>query len=166
MIFPEKKQGSKFQFTLNNNVVEHTTNYNYLGLLISSSDSLHLAIKNLTEKASRAYYAIKRQIYQLNPSIKMRTKLYDSVILPNLLYGSKVWGPALFPHSEKWEKSPVEQVHLHFCKNTSHLHRNAPNNGCRAELGRFPLMLAVQKISPQILVSSKAERPRLLPVQK
>ncbi len=39
-----------------------------------------------------------------------------------------------------WIDAHVEIFHLEFCKNILGIHRNAPNLGCRAELGRFPLL--------------------------
>lgn len=35
--------------------------------------------------------------------------------------------------------------HLEFCKNILGLQRNTPSLGCRAELGRFPLLAEIQK---------------------
>ncbi len=46
---------------------------------------------------------------------------------------------------ETWDKNPVEIFHLEFGKNILGIHRNAPNLGCRAELGRFPLLSEIQK---------------------
>ena len=37
-----------------------------------------------------------------------------------------------------------ETLHAEFCKNILCVHRKSPNNACRAELGRYPLMINIQ----------------------
>ncbi len=44
-----------------------------------------------------------------------------------------------------WEKHPIETLHLDFCKRILKVQRKTPNNGCRAELGQYPLLLNIQK---------------------
>lgn len=101
MIFQKKtrSQANKFQFTLQNSIIEHTTNYPYLGLIISTSGKFYLAVN--------AFYTIKEILYNLNPPIKIWIKIFDSVIKPIALYGSEVWGPITnYPNYTKWEKNP------------------------------------------------------------
>ena len=46
-----------------------------------------------------------------------------------------------------WDKSPVEKIHLHFCKHYLEVNNKASYLACRAELGRLPLIISVnQKI--------------------
>lgn len=53
---------SKHKFLLNKKVLEHTKNYTYLGLNISSTGNLNKAVNDLRDKARRAFYAIKKNI--------------------------------------------------------------------------------------------------------
>ncbi len=103
------------------------------------------AIKDLTDKARRAFYSIRRPLIKFNPPIKLWIKIFDSIIKPILLYGCEIWGLKFKLNYESWDKNPVEIFHLEFCKNILGIHRNAPNLGCRAELGRFPLLSEIQK---------------------
>ena len=37
------------------------------------------------------------------------------------------------------------RLHAEFCKNILRVQRRTPNNACRAELGRYPLIIKIQK---------------------
>ncbi|XP_077346373.1 uncharacterized protein LOC143990008 [Lithobates pipiens] len=112
---------------------------------MNKSGSFKPAIEALKDKARRAYYAIRRQLYHLKPPVRVWLRIFDSVITPILLYGSEVWGPVTYPDQSKWDPSPTETFHLEFCKHLLQVHRSTSNSACRSELGRFPLLLAVQK---------------------
>ena len=142
MVFQRKarSQGNGYHFTLGDSVLEHSTSYTYLGLAISAAGNFNLAIKDLKEKAHRAFYAIKHKL-----PIRIWLKMYNSIITPILLYGSEVWGPISNPEFKNWDNNPAEQFQLEFSKNILQIHRNAPNNACRAELGLFPLHITIQK---------------------
>ncbi len=139
MIFQKKPRlaDKKYEFTIGGTIINHVTCYNYLGLKISASGQFNIAIKDLTDKARRAFYSIRRPLFKFNPPIKLWLKIFDSIIKPILLYGCEIWGPKFKLNYETWVKNPVEIFHLEFCKNILGIHRNAPNLGCRVELGRF-----------------------------
>ncbi len=106
--------------------IEHATNYTYLGLKISATGKLNLAVNELKEKARRAFYAIKKSI-QIEIPIRIWLKIFQSVIEPIALYGSEVWGPLLNHEFEKWDKNPIEALHAEFCKSILRVQRNTPN---------------------------------------
>ncbi|CAJ0965038.1 unnamed protein product [Ranitomeya imitator] len=86
-------------FMIDNRPLTETNRYTYLGLELSQSGSFKQAIESLKDKASKAFYAIRRRLYHL--------------------------------------KAPV--THL------LQVHRSTSNSACRAELGRFPLHIAIKK---------------------
>jgi len=46
-----------------------------------------------------------------------------------------------------WNSSPIEKIHLKFCKHYLGVNNKASNVACRAELGRLPLIIPInQKI--------------------
>ena len=147
MIFQKKArcQENKFEFLLGNTALEHTLNYTYLGLTITASGSFSKAVNALKEKARRALYAIKRKLQKIVIPIKIWLKIFDSVIQPIALYGSEVWGPLSQQNYSKWDKHPIETLHVEFCRNILKIQRKTPNNACRAELGHYPLMINIQK---------------------
>ncbi|KAI2642407.1 hypothetical protein H4Q32_030857 [Labeo rohita] len=139
-------------------ILNHVTCYNYLGLTISASGQFNTAIKDLTDKARRVFYSIRRPLFKFNPSIKLWLKIFDSIIKPILLYGSEIWGPKFKLNYETWDKNPVEIFHLEFCKNILGIHRNAPNLGCRAELGFTITVLS--------LIGKNTQRQKVTQVKK
>ena len=68
----------------------------------------------------------------------MYTKLFDACVVLILTYGAEVWGKIGLS-----DNSPIEQVHLKFCKSILGVRRNASNLAARAELGRYPLWIEV-----------------------
>ena len=60
-------------------------------------------------------------------------RLFDSQVVPLLLYASEIWGYKSFPQ--------VEQVHLYACKRFLHVRNKTANDVVYGELGRFPLSI-------------------------
>ena len=67
------------------------------------------------------------------------------MILPILTYNSKVWDVFFKSDFKYWDTSPTEKGHLHFCKRYLQVNNKASNIGCRAELGRYPLIFDIDK---------------------
>ncbi len=144
---PDKRsrsQGPTHTFTLAHRTIETTKTYTYIGLKITPTGNFTLAVNGLKEKAQRAFYVIKRSI-QIDIPIQIWLKLFKAVIEPIALYGSEVWGPSIKFDFLNWEKHPIETLQLDFCKRILKVQRKTPNNGCRAELGQYPLLLNIQK---------------------
>ena len=73
--------------------------------------------------------------------------MFDSIIMRIALYGCEVWGPLSKLDYTRWDKHPIESLHAEFLRNILRVQRKTPTNACRAELGRFPLALNIQKRS-------------------
>merc|ERR1712168_255401 len=106
--------------------------------------NFNLAVNELRDKGRRAFYAIKRSS-NINLPVRVWLKIFQSIIEPIILYGSEVWGPLVNQDFEKWDKHPIEILHAEICKSILRVHRSTPNNGSRAELGQFPLLIRIQK---------------------
>ena len=147
MIFQKKarSQEHKYQFKLGNTHLDHTLCYDYLGLKISASGNFALAVNALKEKACRAFYAIRRKFYKIDIPIRIWIKIFDSIIQPIALYGSEVWGPLSDQDYTRWDKHPTETLHAEFCRSILNIQRKTPTNACRAELGRYPLIINIRK---------------------
>ena len=148
MIFEKRPnlQKHKHKFLLDTTILDQTKNYTYLGLNISATGNFNQAVNDLRDKARRAFYAIKRNI-RLDIPIQIWLKILDSVIEPIALYGSEVWGPLANQDFTKWDKHQTETLHTELCKSILRTQRKTPNNACRAELGRYPLIIKIQKIA-------------------
>ena len=106
---------------------------------------------------------MKRNI-KLDIPIKIWQKIFDAVIEPIALYGCEVWGPLTNQDFIKWDKHQIETLHAEFCKSILKVQRKTPNNACRAELGRYPIVI---KISITTLRKATATHSttRLLPTE-
>ena len=67
------------------------------------------------------------------------------MISPILTDNSEVWGVYTKSDFKSWENSPIETAHLQFCKRYLEVRNKASNIACRAELGRFPLIIDINK---------------------
>ena len=78
----------------------------YLSINVSSNGNFFHTQKYLSEQASKALYSLSNLFYEKSMSAEDKIKLFDSLVIPILNYGSEVWG---------FRKSPdVEKVHLKF----------------------------------------------------
>ena len=74
------------------------------------------------------------------------------MISPILTYNSEAWGLYTKQDFKTWDRSSIEKVQLQFCKRYLEINNKTSNLACRAELGRFPLILTInQKILNYIL---------------
>ena len=67
------------------------------------------------------------------------------MISPILTYNSEVWGAFAKSDFKSWDSSAIEKTHLQFCKRYLEVHNKASNIACRAELGKFPLIIDINK---------------------
>ena len=69
------------------------------------------------------------------------------MISPILTYSSEVWGTLNFVKSDfdSWGNSPIEKPHLQFCKRYLEVHDKASSMATRAELGKYPTIIDINK---------------------
>ena len=103
------------------------------------------AQEQLREKAMYAFFGIKKytNINKLPP--QLASKLFDTMISSILMYNSEVWDAYDKLKPNHWDKSPIEKAQLRFCKSYLNVNKKATNAACRAELGRFPLNVTIDK---------------------
>ena len=149
MIFCKKETDKIKQssFTLNGTNLEIVKEFSYLGVKISSTGNFSNHQIQSKEKALHAFYKITNitEFKHLKP--KLACKLFDSLIKPILTYASEIWGVYQKHDFDKWDKNPVEKVHLRFCKYYLGTSNKASNIASRAELGRFPMKLFTDTFS-------------------
>ena len=62
-----------------------------------------------------------------------------------LLYNSENWGGYVKYEFKAWDGSQIGKTHLQFCKRFLEVRNKACNVACRAELGRLPLIIAINQ---------------------
>ena len=123
-------------FYLNGHPLEKVHTYNYLGLKINNNGSFTVAIKELYNKALRAFMAMKSAFIGTQLSPRIYRKRFDALVKPLAVYGCEVWGafghkicpPNEIPSSFYMkDTSPYEQLHIRDCKHILAISKHASN---------------------------------------
>ena len=110
--------------------------FTYLGFTISSKNcSFQKTIDDLSVKANLAVFAIKSKIKLSQLPMKLAIKIFNTQIVPILLYGSEVWGPYMNFDYTSWDQSRTERIQTQFIKQVLGCNFQTPNNMARADSG-------------------------------
>jgi len=147
MIFAKRKQNKPPSFTINSKELDQVSEYTYLGVKISATGNFALHLKQIREKALYAFFKISRRIDFRKLKPKHANRLFDSYVLPILTYGSDIWSLYSNQTLQKWDNCEIEKVHLRFCRHYLGVNNKSSNIACRAEIGRFPLKLFINRLT-------------------
>jgi len=141
MIFNKTGRLLRKLFWFGNKRLETVREYKYLGFLITPSLNLNSSLKDLKDRAMRAFYTLKSKMGdQFKRDITTSLHLFDSLIKPILLYGSDYWGCLKLP-----KNNPIETLHMTFCKELLGVQKQTTNIGVLLELDRVPLSIYAKK---------------------
>ena len=80
-----------------------------------------------------------------------------------------MWGTKYKDNFESWDKSQTEIhldcKHLQFCKNILGVNRNTPYLDWRAELGRYFLLIGIQRKAAKVWYPLQNRTPEQYPLQ-
>ena len=141
MIFNKTGRHMRRSFKLGELRLETTRQYKYLGFMITPSGEINTGLRDLKDRAQRAFMKMKTKLgemFQKHPLITL--KLYESLIKPILLYASDFWGILKLP-----KNNPIETLHHTFCKHLLGVQKQTTNVGVLLELGQIPLRLYAKK---------------------
>lgn len=111
--------------------------YTYLGVQLASSMSWDKAKGRNIDKARKALFAIYGNLKKFGRvSPRVLLKIFDSKVVPILLYGCELWGFS--------DLSGIESVANNFYRRLLSLANNSTLALCRGELGRYPLKVIIQ----------------------
>ena len=74
-------------------------------------------------------------------------KLFDTMVMPILLYGSEVWGAYEYnptKRSDEWGKLMMETVQMPFIKCLIGVNKSTTNIMVHGEAGRYPLAMFIK----------------------
>ena len=143
-----KRNTNNYNFKLYGQTLEIVKLFVYLGATFTSSGSFKLAIARNLNKATRAYYSLLRDFnHYSGTKPKVLKKLFESMVVPILLYGCEVW--AIYG----WRKQTTECIKQHLfterhnfeklqakmCKAALGLSRFTTGTTAKAEMGTYPL---------------------------
>ena len=141
MIFNKSGRFLKRSYRVGESQIFTTKSYKYLGFVVTPSGEISTGLKDLRDRALRAYFKLKNTMgnyFQLYPNVTTHT--FDTLIKPILLYNSDYWGLLKEPNN-----NPIENMHMKFCKELLGVHRLTANHGVLLELGRVPIMIYARK---------------------
>ena len=153
IIFNKKglKLDKNFDFILGGNKVEITDQYQYLGLKLKPSGSMGVAVQELYDKATRAWFSISNVIYKhKRMEVDKCFQIFDSLVTPVALYASEFWLPhsianACFKNKENllnyWEKFMSEKLNQKCSRIILSVNRKTSRLAVLGELNRYPLFL-------------------------
>ena len=141
MIFSQNTLNeSMYGFYYNHNTIEIVNQYKYLGLVFRSDGKLKFSAEQLSERARKAYYAIKTNIpASTNFSAETLLKLYQSMIIPILTYSSEVWITDYKCNLMSSDNFPFEKTQNQIFKDILGVHSKSSNIAVLYELGQLPL---------------------------
>ena len=135
----------KFQFKYKNNLLDTVQSYCYLGITFSASGTFKIACKRLCDQASKALFKLRQ--LNLRNNIPTALKLFYSMIVPILTYGSEIWSPYYLKglrddnFMSLCDNIPAESILLKFSKYLLGVKRNATTSAVRGELGLYGLFI-------------------------
>ena len=72
--------------------------------------------------------------------MKLKLKLFDTLIRPIVTYGSEIWISDFTIKELISDNIPFEKIHNRFCKYLLGVHKKASNFASKCKLGRLPII--------------------------
>ena len=121
----------------NGTALENVRQYKYLGFLFTPSGEILSGLKDLRDRAFKAFLAMKRKMGEsFNQDVKTALNLCESMIKPILTYASDFWGCLKLP-----KNNPIEVFHMKVLKQILGVQKQTTNLGFLLELGKTTLDL-------------------------
>ena len=106
-------------------------------LSFSSNGSFNKNKDKLVCQARKAMYSIMKKSRKLNLPIDIQIEMFDTMVLPILMYGCEIWGFA--------NNSMLETFCLKLYKSILGLKKCTPNCILYGKLGRFPIDIFIKR---------------------
>lgn len=137
MVFSKGKVRKCDKFYINNEELERVDNFCYLGVTFHFNGSFKECMSANVLKAKKALFGLRKQLSDTDIDINCQLKLFDTAIVPILLYGCEVWG---FENCEI-----IETFHRSYLRKLLGVHKSAPNCMVYGETGRYPLEYIIKR---------------------
>ena len=139
MIFTKNNRRANVQpiFRFNGERIDIVDSYIYLGVEFSKNGKFYKERKRASNQAQKAMFALLKKCRTHNIPIDLQLQLFDTAVVPVLLYGSEVWGFE--------DNKIIESVHMKFLKYVLGVKKSTPNSIVYGELGRMPLELLIKQ---------------------
>ena len=141
-IFSNRKPSDVPKFMYNGQELD-VDSFVYLGTMFSYNGSFIKNNQSLYDQARKAMFAVLSKSRKLHLPVDIQLKLFDSMVIPILLYGSKVTG---------FEKHDIlERLCIQYYKIVLKIKKKTmPNLMLYEELGRFPISVLIKSEAEEI----------------
>jgi hypothetical protein len=147
-------------FYLNDVQLECVRAYKYLGFIVTPSGEINTGLKDLRDRAFRAFMKVKRDLGEsFNQDVGLILSLIDSLVKPILLYASDFWGCFNLPKS-----NPIENMYMSMLKQVLGVQKQTTNDGVLLELGKVPIVFDAKRLSIknwERIIRGKGNKPLL-----
>ena len=128
---------------------QHT--YTYLGILFNYNGNFKNAMRKQISQAKRAMFSLLSKARKLQLPLDLQCHLFDTCVIPVLLYGCEVWGFS--------DLTEIERVQTFFCKYILKLGSQTANCIARGELGRQRLQCIIYQRMVNFWVGLTTDKP-------
>ena len=142
-IFNKSGRLLRRHFYLKGVKLENVCTYKYLGFLITPSGEISSGLKDLRDRALKAFMMLKQDLgTAFNQDVLTTLSLVDALIKPILLYVSDFWG------CMKLSKcNPIGNLHIMMCKQILGVQKQTTTIRVLLELGRIPIHIYAAKLA-------------------
>ena len=131
MIFKQGNIIDTHDFYYDGELLKKVGKFTYLGVTLSATCKFYQAQKSLSEQATKALFSLNSLFDKVHLDLSEKLKLFDSMVMPLLMYGAEAWG---FHRA-----LDAERVYLKFLKRMLSVRPQTANTAVYGELGRVPL---------------------------
>ena len=131
MIFKQGNRIDTHDFYYDGKLLKKVGKFTYLGVTLSANGKFYQAQKSLSEQATKALFSLNSLFEKVHLDLSEKFKLFDSMVMPILMYGAEAWGFHSAPEAER--------VYLKFLKRMLSVRPQTANAAVYGELGRVPL---------------------------
>ena len=144
-------RGGRVHMSYDDQVLPLKSEFVYLGTLFSDSQGTCDAATRCLSKGRAAMYAMVRRCEALGlHNVHVRCRLFDSLVVPILLFGAEIWGPCallrcIMTRSSSGILHEMECLHKNFLVQCLGLSKMVPSLILMKETCRWPLWIRVLK---------------------
>ena len=137
MVFSRGKVKRYPIFSYSDDVIEAVSDYVYLGVIVNYNNEFVKAIRKQLDQGRKAQFSMLIKCRKLELPIDIHCKLFESMVIPVILYGCEIWGFQ--------DIKIIEIFYRKFLKKVLKLRPSTSNCMVYGEVGKLPLQIYVDK---------------------
>jgi len=87
----DQNAGQSHSMKIDNSSIERVVEFKYLVTMLTNKNSLQEEIKSRLKLGNACYYSVQSLLSSSLLSKKLKIKIYQTIILPVVLYGCETW---------------------------------------------------------------------------